>query len=283
LLGLSTVTIWGAVLTSQGPAFSVASIKLNSAGPPPKKPNGSVAPAASGSVREPPRGGRVSAQGITARTLIRYAYGEVGSNGQIVRPLEAERVIGGPRWVDELMFNLEAQMDDPSRGPGDRMQMMRTLLTERFTLQASRTSRTLAVYSLVWAQSDRRFGPALREVNEPCQPTLDDQTGRSTPCAVRSTPGRLTGHGVAMPAVATYLSPIVGRVVVDRTALGGRYDVALQFAPLVGSGTPTDNPQFDDGPSIFTALREQLGLRLESARAPVDVVVIDRIERPSED
>jgi uncharacterized protein (TIGR03435 family) len=163
------------------------------------------------------------------------------------------------------------------------MRMMRTLLEERFGLQANHASRTLSVYNLVFARPDRRFGPSLRELSEPCQPLVDEQTRRTTSCGVRSAPGLLTGHGVAMPAVATYLSPIVGRVVVDRTGLSGRYDVALQFAPIVGTGTSAENTPFGDGPSIFTALTEQLGLRLESARAPVEVVVIDRIERPSED
>jgi uncharacterized protein (TIGR03435 family) len=276
----------GTALLAQPPAissarFEVVSIKLNKEVPQ-KKPNAPLTVIGPGGVREPPsRSGRVAAQATTARALIRYAYGAVGSNGQIVRPLEAERVIGGPSWIDELRFDLDARMDDPSRGPADRMQMMRTLLEERFDLQARHASRTLAVYNLTFARPDRRFGPSLHELNQPCTPAVDQRTQRSTPCAVRSAPGNLTGHGVAMAAVATYLSPIVGRIVVDRTGLSGRYDLSVQFAEMDVVTPSTLNDAAVDGPSIFTALSEQLGLRLESARAPVDVVVIDHIERPT--
>lgn len=268
-------------VAAQELAFTVASIKVTTQGGA-KKPSVEATGPISGGVMEPPQGGRVRAQAATARALIRYAYGEVGSSGRIVRPLEPARVIGGPGWIDTTMFSVEALMDDPSRGPLDRMQMMRNLLEERFALRVTRTPRELRVYHLIFARSDRRFGPDLHELPASCTPTTDAQ-GREIPCAIRNSPGSLTGHGVAMDAVATYLSPLVGRIVVNRTGLTGRFDVTLKFALPAGGPAEVNGTAAADTASIFAALSEQLGLRLVAARTPVDVIVVERIERPTGD
>ena len=279
---LGVLVVLGVTVLTQEPAFTVASIKVTNTGA--QKKAESAAPGiTAGGVIEPPRGGRVSAQAATARTLVRYAYGETGSNGAIVRPLEASRVLGGPEWIDSTMFDIDARMDDPGRGPLERAAMMRGLLVERFGLRARRERRELPVFNLVFARDDHRPGPQLHELTGPCTPTENPRA--TVPCATRTGPGSITGHGIAMGALATYLSPVVGRVVVDRTELTGRFDVALQFSPLTDVAVPAADAKtafLADAPSVFVALQQQLGLKLTAGRGPVDVVVIDRIERPTE-
>jgi len=287
--GMSTLGVLAAFSVTAAmqapPEFAVASIRTNVSGAP-KKAAVVGAQIDGGGVIEPPRGGCVIATGANARMLLRYAYGEVGSDGQIVRPLEAARIVGSPTlpaWVDEVMFDIDARMDSPSRGPMERTAMMRRLLEERFAIRAHRETRDLPVFNLVFARADRRLGPALHELNAPCVPAADRRTSQDTPCAVRTGPGSITGHGVAIAAVATYLSPIVGRVVIDRTGLSGRFDMALRFALAPDAGVQEAKAALlADAPSIFTAAQEQLGLRLESDTGPVDVVVVDRIEMPTE-
>ena len=105
---------------------------------------------------------------------------------------------------------------------------------------------------------------------------------------MRIGPGNLIGGGVMLPQLANTLSPFVNRIVMDRTGLTGGFDVDLQWLPdLQGRGTPPAGapaPAIDpDSPSIFTALQEQLGLKLESTKGPVNVLVIDHVEQPTED
>jgi uncharacterized protein (TIGR03435 family) len=270
-----------AEITAQQSTFAVASIKATKLAPA-KKPIGTGSATNTGNVMEPPRGDRVIARGATVRTLVRYAFGDVGSNGQIVRPMESERLVGGPEWIDTAMFDIDARMDVPARGPMELMTMMQQLLEERFRLRAHRDTRELPVFELVFARSDHRPGPQLNELITPCAPIVDRVSREEVPCAVRTAPGRLTGHGVAMAAVATYLSPVVGRVVIDRTGLTGRFDVALTFAPTT-SAVPEPNAGLAaDAPSVFVAVQEQLGLRLVGGRAPVEVVIIDRVEWPTD-
>ena len=277
---LCVLAVLGVTLAAQEPTFTVASIKINNTGAQKKAESAGLASA--GGVIEPPRGGRVVAQAATARVLIRYAYGELGSNGAIVRPLEAGRVLAGPDWIDDTMFDIDARMDNSSRGALERTAMMRGLLTDRFGLRAHRERQELPVYNLVFARADRKPGPQLHELTSPCAP-LTDGTRQEVPCAVRTRPGSITGHGIAIAALATYLSPVAGRVVVDSTGLAGRFDVALTFGLPADLGIPDAKAApTGDAPSIFVAIQQQLGLRLVAARGPVDVVVVDRIERPTE-
>jgi len=270
------------IAQAQQPAFQVASVRINASGGPTKAAG--VAAAASGSVFEPPRGNQFRAQNASVRTLIRYAYGQIGSNGAIVRSLELERVAGGPAWMDDQGFDIEARMDGTGSDPVARMAMLQSLLADRFALRVRREARELPVYAMVPARADRRPGPDLHQVTDACAPIVDSRSREPVPCAVRTGPGRLTGHGVAMAAVATYLTPVVGRIVIDRTGLTGRFDVALRFAITTDAGLPEAKAaaRVGDDLSIFTAVQEQLGLRLEATRAPVDLVVIDHIERPTE-
>ena len=129
-------------------------------------------------------------------------------------------------------------------------------------------------------------GPKLQEAK-------DSVTGPMGTMMMR--PGNFTGHAMSMSFLASNLSNVVGRVVLDRTALTGHYDITLEFTPdrsqMSGlGGTPGPGPEGRDmppppdpsGPSIFTALQEQLGLKLESEKGPVEMVIVDQVERPSE-
>lgn len=126
------------------------------------------------------------------------------------------------------------------------------------------------------AAPDRRLGPALRVS------ALDCDASNTSACNTRMGPSSVTATGMTMARLAQTLRGVVGRIVTDETGLTGAYDFALEFAPEQPppAGAPLGDP---DAPSIFTALREQLGLRLEGKRGPVEMLVIDRLERPTVD
>jgi uncharacterized protein (TIGR03435 family) len=187
--------------------------------------------------------GRLTATNITVRELIRLAYG--------VKDYQIGRA---PGWIDGQRFDITA------KGDGDEKSLLRELLASRFQLSTHREAKQMPVYLLVVAKD----GPKLT--------THDDSVQK-----VRGGCGRLVGRRVTGDAIANILSRQLEHEVVNRTGLSGDYDIQVSFTPDSGgcqSGT--------DSPSLFTAVQEQLGLKLETSRVPVDVLVIDRIERPSE-
>jgi len=157
--------------------------------------------------------------------------------------------------------------------------MLQTLLADRFQMHLHRESRSESVYRLTVA----RNGPKLKAA-EPCagEPTADNPCGGFA-MDIR---GLARGRNVSMSQVTLSLSRIFMRVVIDETGLTGAYDIDLSWLPDQNTfptlELPPNSALAPDAPNIFTAIEEQLGLRLESGRAPVDVIVIDRAERPSE-
>jgi uncharacterized protein (TIGR03435 family) len=141
-------------------------------------------------------------------------------------------------------------------------------LADRFRLRTHRDTREMPVYALVAASPDKRLGPALKVS------TAETRT--------RISPTSISAVSMTMARLALTLSVVVGRVVTDETGLPGTYDLELKFAPE-GPLPPAAPPADPDAPSIFTALREQLGLRLDGRRGPVEVLVVDGIERPAPD
>jgi uncharacterized protein (TIGR03435 family) len=241
----------------QLPEFEVASIKLNKSG--------------SGSSHSSFDHGRYSATNEGIKGLIQYgAYGTPGP-----------QIEGGPAWLASERFDIEAKVDDATAvkmeklGPEERSQMKRQLieqlLADRFMLAVHWETRELPVYALVRA----RVGAKLTRSS--------DTSGSS---GTSSNLGHLKASGVTMARLAETLTGIlyreVGRVVVDRTGLEGRYDLTLEWSPEDGSSSSASNDSQSPGPSIFTALEEQLGLKLESGKGPVKTLVIDRVEQPSE-
>jgi len=278
----------GAIVTAQSsdprgaPAFEVASIKMNTSGSP-----------ASFGLRLIP-GGRVFAQNVPLRDVIRTAYG-----------LEDDQLEGGPPWLKSDRFDIEA------RAPADvtidaTRAMVRSLLTDRVKLVAHTESRQLPIYALVVARSNRARGPSLRQAGADCA-ALTVPAGMPAPppppaglgqalgagvfgCPSGLLPGHLSLRRLDMAAFASVLwRRVLQKPVADRTGLTGMFDLDLSYLPeneRVNGAPAIENPSLppsiSGAPSIFTAVQEQLGLKLEATRGPVDVLVIDRVERPAE-
>jgi uncharacterized protein (TIGR03435 family) len=259
-----------ALLIAQAPpAFDVASIKPNNSG------------ATVESVRFYPPSGRVTMTNVTVKRLIQNAY-----------QLQDQQIAGGPKWLDSEHFDIVANSEAANLSPMDRWMMVRALLADRFKLKMHTEPREQSVFALVPARSDGKVGSQLKKSETACTAPTAPRTAPidlSVPnqCGViMGGPGRMNFRGVTMEVLAAQLSSRVGRSVVDRTGLAGRFDLDVEFAPqpLRSDGSdPTlgDRPS-SDAPSIYTALTEQLGLKLESQKRPVDVTVIDSIERPVE-
>jgi bla regulator protein BlaR1 len=239
------------------PSFEVASVKPGN----PNNPEVCVCV-------EPP--GRFFVVNATLKMLIVDAYN-----------VRNHQISGGPNWLDSAKFDIEAKMPranpipDGLDGPPQILRLMeQSLLAERFKLAVHRETRQEQVYELVVDKG----GPKLKESTD---------TLRSGPQGIGfNGRGHLTGTAVHMLPFANELSQMLGRTVIDKTGLTGRYDFTLQWTPEPGVfGGPQDGPDAPpapdpNGPSIFTAIREDLGLRLQSAKGPVEIIVIDRAEKP---
>ena len=240
------------------------------------------------------RPGRFSAENITLQQLLTYAY-----------ELQAYEIFGGPDWARSDRFDIAATMQPPPTGsdprdaPARNRRLLRALLAERFNLVAHEERREMPVYSLVMARPDRRLGQRLRpfegECGEPSKlgpppnatfgmPTSDPSKGPQW-CMAFTGVGRLSAQGTKLSDLATILArfPAVSRRVLDRTGLTGQFDFDLEWTPLVAppGPAPPGVPSDAAGPTIFTALQEQLGLRLESTKETIAVLVIDSVNQPS--
>ena len=247
-------------------------------------------------------GGRYSAVGAPLRFIIRNAF-----------RVQESQLLGLPEWTRTERFDITAKADVPNPTPEMMSEMLRSLLIERFKLVTHRETREMPVYDLVLARADGKLGPELKPSTLDCEamraarrggpPEAGRMTmplGRGGPapdargvapgavpsCAMRMMPGNFTASGGSLNQLAETLEMQAGRIVRNKTGLTGGYDFSLTFTPeqMTGGRAP-DAPAADSGsaPSIFTALQEQLGLKLDSVRAPVEVVVVDRVERPTPD
>jgi uncharacterized protein (TIGR03435 family) len=215
-----------------------------------------------------------------------------------------QRVVGWPDGIDAGRYTITAKMPDGSSIAAQQV-AIRNLLKDRFNLVTHTETRELPVYNLVLARSDGRLGPALEESSAECQATLKEyfEAARqgapaqaAPPPAVARCSSSLPGSGTfgmkggTIGSLVNLLPQMVGRPVIDRTGLTSLYDFTLTWMPDPAIGTsPLGLPQVPqppadpDAPNIFTALPEQLGLKLEAGRGPVEVVVIDRLEKPTLD
>jgi uncharacterized protein (TIGR03435 family) len=216
---------------------------------------------------------------LPLRAIIQFAYG-------VSQP---SRLTGVPDWVGTERFDIVAR--GAVAGIDDFRAMMQALLADRFKLATHTEQRSLPIFNLVLARTDRRLGPSLKPSSLDCPPPGRGRTGQP-PAAVDATtqegcgvrpggPGELNLAGLAMERFASMLSVMQQRPVIDGTGLTGTYDIHLLFAPDPMPERPVD-PVTDGRPSLLTALREQLGLKLEPGRQQQDVVVIDRVSRPDE-
>jgi uncharacterized protein (TIGR03435 family) len=276
VVGLTLVLV--SAQAAQTPlSFEAASVKVNKSGDWRK----SLGPAP---------GGRFLVVNNTLRDVIPYAFG-------LPQATASFRIVGGPSWMDEDRFDITAKVDG-SWTPQQMSEMLRTLLAERFKLVAHNETRELPTYSLVRtspslgarlrpSEVDQAACDARRAAIQRREPVPPIPAGAKPICGTgRTVPGTITAVGWSMNALASALSPFVTRVVFDRTELTGLYDFTVTWTPDEVPQLPPDAPPLSidpNGPTLFTALQEQLGLRLVSARAPVDVLVIDRAQRPAED
>lgn len=273
---------------SQLPQFEVATIKPNKSGD--NRIMMQIQP-----------GGRLNATNVTLRMLIRNAY-----------LLQDFQIIGGPSWQNDDHFDVVAKAEsdglgDPfqseRRGEPSRGQLMlRQLLADRFKLVVHNEDREMPIFALVLNRADGKLGPQMKVSEVDCNamgrgrgrgpagPPAPPQPGERMPCGIRIAPGNMSVGGSTMAQFANTLGMFVGRVVVDKTGLSGNYEFNLTWTPdnlpqrPPGAPEPLINgaPIDPNGPSIFTAVQEQLGLKLDSQKGPVSVLVIDRAEHPTE-
>ena len=264
----SAAPLLGQPQSEQKPEFEVASIKPNSGGP------------ESGMTQF--SGGRYIARYATLRDLIGHAYAVRG------RSLSDRQLVGAPAWLGVDRFDIEAtvpEIPDDARGmiPVAVEQRIRSLLEERCALATHYEQRELPLYALVLARRDGSLGPRLRRRTTPCVPATAPNgmtVKRTERCGGRVQPGLMIAAGGTIDNIAYGIAqfvPDVDRVVVDRTGLIGFFDVELTWTPNLPPGATTRG----DSPSLFTALEEQLGLKLEPIKGPIDVLVIDHIEQPT--
>jgi uncharacterized protein (TIGR03435 family) len=233
---------------------------------------------------------RFFVQNATLRTIVRRAYGTTGQAPGNTLDLLDQQVVGGPEWATSDKFDVTATTTAPTE-PAQMRLMVQRMLAERFQLKAHWEKREMPVYLLTMARPDGRPGPGMTlKSEEECARGRGDgpppmpEPGVPAPpprCgAIQFGPGQLIAGGVPMEwLVSTFTNvPVitgVDRPVLDRTGLKGNYAFSLKFSPAAVTNPDPDRPQF------MTALQEQLGLRLESTRAPVDVLVIDSVEKPT--
>ncbi|HVQ13460.1 MAG TPA: TIGR03435 family protein [Vicinamibacterales bacterium] len=284
LIGTALASLSAQGRGGEAPTFDVASIKPNRTG------RGLAIVTLQPS-------GRVSTDNMAVRDLIVTAYG-----------IDEIQLVGLPAWATSERFSVEARTDGSVSNEQVRL-MLRSLLADRFSLIVHNETRTLQALLLVLARKDGALGERLRRSGDECaritpppgvpmppppppgppggiRPILPKDPDVRRGCGAMAIAGWLSARKFAMDRLAQVLSVYTKRPVLDRTGLDGEFDIDLSFTPefetvgplTPGGGPPPVNP---DGPSLFTAVQEQLGLRLDSQRASVEVLVIDSLERAS--
>ena len=233
--------------TPRLPAYEISTVKLNNSGE------------HSGKFSYSPAG--LIVENLSLQTLIEQAY-----------EVEKEQVIGAPDWAKSERYDIEAKVDPSetealrSLTPAQRNRMMKPLLEDRFQLKTHFETRDLPVYVLAISKT----GSKLKKTPAPGtgEEKHNFNMGRDT----------LTAEGISVDQLAHLLSTALGRPVANKTALAGNYDINMKWEVEDIVSGPSASP----GPSIFTAIQQQLGLKLNPGKAPIQVLVIDHIERPSE-
>lgn len=237
-----------AAQTSPRPQFEVAIIK----------PNKSGGPGAHLGFDGPHR---FTSENTPLKYVVQWAWN-----------LREFQIIGGPKWVDSDRFDIQAASENEATHDQMRV-MLQTVLEDRFQLKVHREQREQLVYILTQAKGGAKIQPLP---DTACRPPAEGEPAKGCGNAGWG-PGGITGTGLTMTELTNYLSDVLKRSVIDNTELKDRYNIDLKWTPDDNTPVPTET-----GPSIFTAIQEQLGLRLESSRAPADVLIIDQAEQPSE-
>ena len=265
LLVTVAVMMAGAAGSSQSPAspqFEVASVRRNVSGD------------ADGSIGPRPNG-RFVVSNVPLRFILQVSY-----------ELPAFRVVSGPDWIDAERYDIQGKAAGVATN-AELYAMMRALLGERFKLKTHTDTRPVAGFALVRARQDGRLGPQLSPHPEPCpaqSAQADADRGGLSRCGRMSGSDRVIRMSARpMTDLAMLLSRRLARPVVDRTGLTGLFDVRLEWTEDARSSAPLTQAPAGDGVSVFTALQEQLGLKLQSERVATEFMVIDHVERPTDD
>lgn len=272
---------------ADSPAFEVASVKLNKTGD------------FAQFFRTQP--GQFTITNVPARQIIQFAY-----------QLQPFQIVGGPDWLLKDRFDVVAKtpantppLGPPGANPGPSPMalMVQNLLAERFKLRVHRDTREMPIYALVLARPGGKLGTNIERPTVDCAavrgrgpgpggapagPPAPPKPGERPPCGMFMGPGNIAAGSVTMAQFANSLAARVGRPVIDKTGLDGLWAFDLSFAAELPPGAqlppgvqlpPTD----PNAPTLFTALQEQLGVKLDATKGPVDVVVIDSVDHPTED
>jgi uncharacterized protein (TIGR03435 family) len=261
-----------AIAQDSRPQFEVASVKP-------------AAPDARGMWIRPGPGGGISISNLTLKEMITIAW-----------RIFSFQVSGGPGWADSIRYDVVAKPE--TKGAfSENWLMLQALLADRFQLVMHVETKEMPVYALVIARKDGKLGPGLVETKEgscaapePNQPPPPVKPGekRQLPCgSMMMSPRSVAGSDNKVAELAQSLSRLLGRTVIDKTGLTAKYNYTLEWTPDESQAfqLPPDAPKpaaDASGPSLFSALQEQLGLKLESEKGPVEIHVIDRTEKPSE-
>lgn len=273
VLILILLAITGAAVCQQTPSYEVATIRASMPGSKNHDWDRSL--------------NRLSIKGYTLRSVIERAYG-LKSNSQI---------IGGPKWLDDQHFDIEAKTDDTeaarlrdldrsSREDEYRL-LLQSLLAERFKLATTRDVRNLPVYALVVTKSGTKLpstSPVVKTEKQSgvAQGSASKDAQKTQGYSISSEGGHVKATNISMDAFVEWLSRLHetdSRVVVDKTGLTGRYNFEFNWAPDHGAGIPEDAPD----PGLFTALKEELGLELKAEKSHVDVIGVQSVGEPALD
>jgi uncharacterized protein (TIGR03435 family) len=247
--------------SAPAPVFDVAAIRVNKSDP-----------SARSHIISSSSNGHFRAINVTLKSLLQSAYA-----------IPDTRVVGGPTWLDSTKFDIDATADPavdeqmrnlPSaEGRLRKQAMLQALLVDRFQMKVHQESRELPIYALVLAKDGPKFKPS--QINGT---TVNARRGEIS----------VSGSDDTVGLLADELARYFGRVVVNQTGLHDRYELDLKWTPeepvasQPGASGPTTSTADSSLPSIFTAIQEQLGLKLESQKGPVSVLVLDHVEMPSE-
>jgi len=266
MIGLTAVA---AAQQAPRPAFEAASVKSNTS--------------VGGFIRVMTPPGRFSVVNAPLRMVLRNAFA-----------LPDYRMSGGPGWIDTDRWDIEATAGGAATFDEIRA-MTRTLLEDRFKLKTHTETRQLPIYVLSVARRDGKLGDQIKPSGAECLPITPPPGAPPPPppppgpaprtqCGSMLGLGAMSGRKLRMERLVEVLSQYVGRRIVDQTNLDGEFDLDLRWMPdqVPGRGGPPLLSD-DNAPSLFTALQEQLGFKLDASRGPVDVLVIDGVEKPSSD
>jgi len=219
--------------------------------------------------------GQMRATNLPVRVLIRQAFDVMDA-----------QIVDAPSWVTDERYDVVAKAPEGIVTGAAMRPLLRTLLSERFKLATHLERREMPVFGLTRPASSGRNTPGLREASRDCATAgapPASPTDEWPMCAVSFRPGLLYVGGYRMSVVARQLATLAERPVLDETAISAPVQFRLEYQPAGRGASPPSPDPANERPEFFTALEEQAGLKLVSKRAPVDVLVVDAVQRPSAD